>query len=144
MKRLNKILFLALVLFAFAAVSSAYAFTFSSPAEIVSNLTGKSAGDIAEQRFDSGKTYGEIAYDENKWAEFREEMLENKKAYLDERVKEGVLSQKEADKYYNYMLEMQEYCDGNGAYGKGTGCGLRGRGMMGFGQEKGMGRNWQQ
>jgi len=42
------------------------------------------------------------------------------------------------------MLEMQEYCDGNGAYGKGTGCGLRGRGMMGFGQEKGMGRNWQQ
>ena len=149
MKKFNKILVVALVLFAFAAASlTAYAFTFNSPAEIVANLSGKSVEDVTEEKFDSNKTYGEIAYDEGKWEEFREEVLESKKAYLDEMVEEGVLTQEEADEYYNYMLEMQEYCDETGGNGRGAGCGFGGKGMgfggrgMGFGG-RGLGRNWQ-
>ncbi len=149
MKRFNKILVVALVVFAFAAASlTAYALTFNNPAEIVSNLTGKSVEEITEQKFSSGKTYGAIAADEGKLEEFKDEVLKSKKAFLDENVKEGVLTQEEADEYYNYMLEMQEYCTGTGGNFRGMGCGFGGRGMMGFGGNggfggRGMGRNWQ-
>ncbi len=151
MKRFNKILVVALVVFAFAAASlTAYALTFNNPAEIVSNLTGKSVEEITEQKFSSGKTYGSIAIDEGKWEEFREEVLKNKKSYLDEMVKEGLVTQKEADEYYSYMLEMQQYCHGAGGYGGRGMMGFGGRGMMGFGGRgmmgfggRGMGRNWQ-
>ncbi|WP_313344785.1 DUF2680 domain-containing protein [Sedimentibacter sp.] len=142
MKKFSKTLVIALVLFAFAAASlTAYAVTFSNPVEIISNLTGKSAEEITNLRFDSGKTFGAIAADEERLEEFKEEMLEYKKSFLDEKVKEGVLTQEEADEYYNRILERQENCIGTG--GRSIGCGFGGRGMGGLGQGRGMGRNWQ-
>lgn len=105
MKKLNKILIASLILLAILAVSiTAYAITVKTPAE----------------------------YNEFDWEKFREEMLEIKKAVLDKRVNDGILSREEADEILQNIKEMQEYCIENG------GC----PGMMrnGFGKGNGFGR----
>jgi|LSQX01.1.fsa_nt_gb hypothetical protein len=141
MKKSNKILILSLVLLIVLATSiTAYAFTVRTPAEIVAELTGKSAEEVAEIRYESGKTYGQIAYDESDdtFEQFKEEILENRKAILNERVEEGVLTQEEADKILEDIEVMQEDCLGTGGGGYGMG---RGFGMMGkqFGNGNGFG-----
>ncbi|MFA6983981.1 MAG: hypothetical protein WC276_08545, partial [Sedimentibacter sp.] len=66
MKKSNKTFIVSLVLLIVLATSiTAYAFTIRTPAEIVAELTGKSAEEVAEIRYESGKTYGQIAYDES-------------------------------------------------------------------------------
>lgn len=146
MKNSKKIFIVGLVVLALAATSlTAFAFTgVSTPAEIVANLTGKTVDEVTEERFDSNKTYGEIAYDEGLWDEFNEEMLKSKKAYLDEKVVEGALTQEEADEIYENIQERQEYCAGNGGgYGGMMGYGFGNGGGRGFGQGRGCGRAWQ-
>ena len=47
---------------------------------------------------------GQIAYeaDEDVWKEFREEMFENRKLFIEERVKDGTLTQEEADGFLKH------------------------------------------
>ena len=151
MKRINKILIVVLALLTFtAALITAYAFGRGTPAEIIGELTGKSPEEIAEQRFTTGKTIGEIAYDEGLWEEFRNKMLENRKAFLDEKVKEGILTEDEKEEIYSYFKTMQEYCRRTGGWGirnkdniNGMERGLgNGRGMMGFGFGRGCRGSW--
>lgn len=149
MKKLNKILILGLVLLFILATSiTAFAVTGRTPSEIVAGLTGKSTEELAELRYESGKTYGQIAYDEgeNVWEEFRNEMLKNKKAILKERVDEGTLTQEEADEILTVMEEMQEYCPENGGgygmmrkFNNGNGFGM-GNGFRNGGNGFGGGR----
>lgn len=145
--KLNKIIVVGLAVFALVATSiTAFAFTYNTPAEIVAGLSGKTVDEVTEQRYETGKTYGQIAYDEGLLEEYQDKMLESKKAFLDEKVKEGTLTQEEADAFYNNMVERQEYCYGNGGYGGMMGYGFgngnaSGRGM-GFGQGRGCGRGW--
>lgn len=147
--KLNKIIIAGLTVLTIAATSmTAFAFTYNTPAEIVAGLSGKTVDEITEQRYESGKTYGQIAYDEGLWEEYQDKMLESKKAFLDEKVNEGVLTQEEADEYYNNMIERQEYCSGNGGgyggmMGYGFGAGNNSGRGMGFGQGRGCGRGWQ-
>jgi hypothetical protein len=128
MKKLNKILIVSLVLLIVLAASiTAYAFTVKTPAEIVAGLTGKGAEEVAEIRYESGKTYGQIAYEdgEETWEQFREEMLESRKAFIEERVKDGTLTQGEADEILENIEVMQENCLGaGGGYGMGRGFGM--------------------
>ncbi|MGD9569176.1 MAG: hypothetical protein AB7V48_12865 [Sedimentibacter sp.] len=144
----KKVLIIGLAVVVLAATSlTAFAFTgVSTPAEIVANLTGKSVEEVTEEKFESDKTYGQIAYDEGLWEEFNEEMLNSKKAFLDEKVADGTLTQEEADEIYTNILERQEYCNGNGTGGyggmMGYGFGNGGRGQ-GLGQGRGCGRAWQ-
>ena len=73
----------------------------------------------------TGRT--QTAYDESEdtWEKFRDEMFENKKAFIEERVKDGTLTQEEADEILKNIELMQEYCLG------ASGCGMgRGFGMM--------------
>lgn len=118
MKKINKILIVVLVLFAFVATSLTVYAMAVNPIEEVSIK----------------KPYKTISYEEGNWEDFRDEVLKNKKSFLDEKVKEGVLTQEKADEYYNFMLEMQEFCNDAGRFGRGMGCGFGGRGMA---------RNWQ-
>lgn len=145
MKNFKKIIAVGLAIIALTATSiTAFAFGADSPAEIVANLTGKSVENITEQAIESGNTYGQIAYDEGLWEEFSKEMLESKKAFLDEKVADGTLTQEEADEIYANILERQEYCNGIGGYGGMMGYGFgsnNGRGT-GFGQGRGCGRSW--
>lgn len=146
MKNLKRIFIVGLVVLALAATSlTAFAFTgVSTPAEIMANITGKTVEEVTEQKITSDKTYGEIAYDEGLWEEFNDEMLKSKKAFLDEKVKEGAITQEEADEIYENILERQEYCNGNGS---GFGGGMMGYGFgnggRGLGQGRGCGRGWQ-
>ncbi|MCX7904473.1 MAG: YckD family protein [Caloramator sp.] len=119
--------------------STAVAFAATRPVDIVSKLTGRSVESLYQERL-SGKTYGTIAKEAGKLEEFKAEMLKEKKAILDERVKAGILTQAQADEIYNAIKNNQATCDGIGnakigqKYGVGFGQG------MGMGQGKGQGK----
>lgn len=147
MKKHKKSAVVVLVVLALLATSfTAFAYTVSSPAEILAGLTGKSVEEVTDERYETGLTYGQMAYDEGLWEEYNEKILESKKAYLDEKVKDGTITQEQADDIYENMLLRQEYCAANGTgggggmmglgYGSGRGCGGGGRGFN-------SGRNWQ-
>ncbi len=144
MKKHKKATVMILVVLALLATSfTAFAYTVSSPAEILAGLTGKSVDEVTDERYETGLTYGQMAYDQGLWEEYNEKILEDKKAYLDEKVKDGTITQEQADDIYENMQLRQENCAINGF---GGGCG--GGGMMGFGYGGGRGcggggRNWQ-
>lgn len=76
----------------------------------------------------NSSTSGETTYDEGIWQEFHDEMLKNKKAFLDEKVDDGIITQEEADEIYGRMSERQRYCESNGGMSFGgkraaRGCG---------------------
>ncbi|TGE33449.1 hypothetical protein [Desulfosporosinus sp. Sb-LF] len=104
----------------------------TSPASIVAGLTGQSVDQVMAARA-AGKTYGAIAKDVRKLDEFKAENFEQKKAALDQRVKDGYLTQEQADTLYNSMKANQATCDATGTATTGQGKGL------GFGQGQGMG-----
>lgn len=148
MKRSKVLLATALVLVLLAGGGAVYAATASSPLEILSNVTGDSVDAIVESRED-GETLGSIAAEKDVLEEFQKAMLENRKAVVQERVEEGVLTQEEADEYLAIMAERMETCDGTGVrqgdnlgqqFGMGMGRGSRnGDGTQsGFGQGFGM------
>lgn len=147
MRKNRKATVVILVVLALLATSfTAFAYTVSSPAEILAGLTGKSVEEVTDERYETGLSYGQMAYDEGLWEEYNDKMLESKKAYLDEKVKDGTITQEQADDIYENMLLRQEYCAANGTGGGFGGCG---GGMMGFGGGRGCGggfgggRNWQ-
>jgi hypothetical protein len=122
----------------FAAVAT------KTPAEVTAGLTGKTIEEVTKDRT-SGKTYGTIAEEAGKLEEFKTETLQQKKLVLDQRVKDGSLTQAAADEIYNSIVKNQETCDGTGSAGIGkmNGAGFgqgRGQGMgKGSGQGNGSG-----
>lgn len=149
-----KTMALALSMTALLSTGMVFAAEYSSPIEVLSNLTGSSVEDIYKQRGD--KTLGAIAQEKGVYDEFKSGMIESKKAILEQRVKDGVLTQEQADVILERMEANMANCDGTGAMmgngiGKGAGCGFglgNGQGMMrngnapkngqGFGQKNGM------
>lgn len=136
--------------FAFSAESEAAARAAAdTPASIVAQLTGRTVSDVMQERYETGKTYGTIAKESGKLAEFKKECLELKKKVLKEEVANGNLSQKEADKILAAIKANQAACNGDGygrqngsycGYGYGMGCGYgRGQGC-GYGRGQGCGR----
>ena len=111
----------------------------TSPASIVAGLTGQSLEQVIAERA-SGKTFGTIANEAGKLVEFQAENLEQRKAVLDQRVKDGYLTQAQADANYTFMKANQANCNGTGSirmgqrssggFGLGTGMGVG----MGMGQ----------
>lgn len=155
MKNLKKLLATVTVVGMLGVAGSAFAATAMTPAEVVSGLTGKTVEDLYKER-SAGKTYGTIANEAGKLEEFKAQILEQKKTVLEQRVKDGRLTQEQADQIYNSIKNNQATCDGTGSagigkkygFGQGSGMGLgqgagRGAGMRnggGFGQEMGAGR----
>lgn len=113
---------------------------FKTPAEIVSDLTGDSVEDVTEARA-NGETYGKQAADADKLDEFKEERLAQYKLALDEAVKEGRITQEQADRLYAAMEQRMEACTGTGAgAGARAGNGIGGFGTNGQGRGLGIGR----
>lgn len=69
--------------------------------------------------------------------DYKDEILANKKAILDQRVKDGILTQEEADEILDAIENNQAYCDGTGNAGIGRGMGAGFGGMMGYGNGQG-------
>lgn len=102
-------------------------------AGIVSGLTGQSIEQIMAQRA-TGITFGTIAQKAGKLDEFKVQTLEQKKIILDQRVKDGNLTQAQADQIYNSIEANQATCDGTGSARIGQ------RNGAGFGQGMGAGQ----
>lgn len=145
MKNFKKIAAIAAAVAVLTTAGAVFAAEFKTPAEILSGLTGKPIESLNEERTE-GKTYGTIANENGKLDEFKTQMLEQKKAILDQRVAENKLTREKADEIYNALKENMASCDGTGSarigrkFGAGFGNGVnRGTGR-GAGQGMGMGR----
>lgn len=153
--KIKKTIAITLAVGVIGAMGVAYAATAKTPAEIAASVTGKTVTEVTAER-SQGKTYGTIAKDAGKLTEFQVQMLEQRKADLDQRVKDGRLTQAQADTIYNNIKNNQLTCDGTGSarigrqsgagFGQGTGgcggqgCGIGGGQGMGRGNGQGFGR----
>jgi len=132
MKKFGKIAAVGAIVLVIGAtsVTALAASGYSTPADIVAGLTGKTAEDVIAERADTGKTYGTIAGEAGVLDEFEDQMLESKEAILEERVAAGTMTQERADAIITAMEENQANCDGSGTGGIGAGLGA-GFGMNG-------------
>lgn len=144
MKNMKKLIAVIAAAGILGTAGAAYAASVKTPAEIAAALTGKTVEDTIDERA-TGKTYGTIANDAGKLDEFKAQMLDQKKAILDQRVKDGTLTQAQADEIYNNLKNNQATCDGTGnaMVGKksaaGFGQGLCPGGGQGLGKTSGTG-----
>ena len=123
-----------------AASATAFAASsYSTPAEALAGLTGKTEAEVTAERLETGKTYGTIAKDAGKLEEFQAEMLRQKKAVLDDRVEAGLMTQENADAMVSAMEKNQALCDGTGL-GAGAQMGAGFGRMNGEGHGKGYGQ----
>lgn len=127
----------AMVLVISATSITAFAASkYSSPAEAVAGLTGKTVESVIQERQDTGKTYGAIAQDAGKLEEFKKEKLQIVKDNLAKRVADGTMTQARADEIIKAIEENQANCDGTGSEKIGQ---MMGAGFGGNGQGKGRG-----
>ena len=144
MKNVKKAITLVAVvalLGATSAVTFAAAPTLSM-ADILANLTGKTAAEVQAEKVETGKTYGTLAKDAGKLEEFKAEAVVQKKAILTEKVAAGTITQEKADEISAAIDERMATCDGTAAGNDGTRLGA-GFGMgqgNGMGQGQGMGK----
>jgi len=140
MKNFKKVVVLATVIGVLGISGVVYAADIKTPADITAALTGKTVTGVYEERAE-GKTYGTIASEAGKLEEFKAQMLEQKKAILEQRVKDGVMTQEQADQLLTRIQNNQAICDGTGNAGIGQSAGAAfGRGSgRGSGQGTGLG-----
>ena len=136
MKNIKAIIAMSALVVVLGVAGVAYAADYKTPADIAAAVTGKSINDVNAERAE-GKSYGTIANEAEKLDEFKAQLLEQRKAVLDQRVKDGQITQEQADEMYNNIKDKQSTCTGEGS-GQGAGCGM-GQGK-GQGMGKGMGR----
>lgn len=136
-KKIAVILSVILLVGAFSVTAMA-ATGYKTPADILSGLTGRTTDSVTEERTESGKTYGTIANEAGVLDQFKSQMLEQKKAILEEKVAAGTITQERADAIIAAMENNQANCDGTGS-GMGMRSGLcTGNGTgMGFGSGRG-------
>ena len=142
MKNFKKLIAVATIIGSLSVVGiagAAYATGATTPAGIVSALTGKSVEAVTAERA-AGTTYGAIAEEAGKLEEFKTETLVQKKAMLDQRVNDGNLTQAQADQFYKSMETNQATCDGTGntAMGQKSGMGFGGGQHSGGDMGRGM------
>jgi hypothetical protein len=140
MKSLKKLAIVGAIVLALTVTTvTAFAAAYSSPADIIAGLTGESADSVRAEKVESGSTYGTIADSYGVLEAFEEQMLQQKEAWLQERVEQGRLTQEQADAMITAMRENQANCDGSadGSCG-GLGVGM-GVGFGGMSQSRGSG-----
>jgi hypothetical protein len=137
MKKSKKfpILVAGIVVASAMSITALAASTYSTPAEAVAGLTGKTVESVIQERADSGKTYGALANESGKLSEFQSELLGMRKAALDAQVAAGTITQERADEIIATMEQNQQNCDGTGSSGNGLHMGAR----FGKGQAQGQG-----
>lgn len=143
MKNFKKLIAVATIIGTLGVVGVAgasYATGATTPAGIVSALTGKSVEAVTAERA-AGATYGTIAQEAGKLDEFKTENLVQKKAMLDQRVKDGTLTQAQADAMVKSIEANQATCDATGSAKLGQKSGMGAGQGMGSGQGMGAGRH---
>ena len=133
MKNLKKIALIGAVVLTVSATSitALAASSYNTPAEIVAGLTGKSVESVTTEKIETGDTYGALANEYGVLDQFKSQMLEQKKAYLDERVAAGTMTREQADAIIASMEARQADCDGTCSGGAGARMGASFGGMNG-------------
>lgn len=105
------------------SVTAFAASKYSTPAEVVAGITGRTEESVIAERNETDKTYGSIASEAGKLDEFKTEVLEIKTEHLAELVEAGTITQERADTIIEALEENQKNCDGtgNGGIGKTMG-----------------------
>ncbi|MDK2823450.1 MAG: hypothetical protein PWQ67_612 [Clostridia bacterium] len=148
MRKKSTIIITTFVLSLFMA-TVAFAATYTHPSEMVANLTGKTQDEVFNLR-SQGKTYGQIAQENGVLEQFKNNMLEYKKAIIDERVNQGLITKENGEAIKKALEERIAICNGTPdpnrmplgqQFGGGLGFG-RGQGRgMGMGRGMGFGAN---
>ncbi|WP_113675358.1 hypothetical protein [Vallitalea guaymasensis] len=99
----------------------------ATPAQIYSELTGVTEEEAYELR-QEGKTFGELAKENEVYDEFVEKMVDDKTALIEEKVEQGQLTREEADEFIANLKENAGNCDPSNPQRLGQKIGL-GRGM---------------
>lgn len=141
MKHLKKLAFMGAVVLVVGvtSITALAASSYHSPAEIVAGLTGKSAESVTAEKMETGDTYGSLADKYGVLDQFRAQMLEEKRTYLNERVADGTMTQERADAIITSMENHQADCDGTSSGGTGARMGAKFGNMNG--SHNGGGRN---
>lgn len=139
-KRTLIVLTIAVSLLMATAVMAA---TYSNPAQIISELTGKSEADVTARRT-QGVTYGQLAQEDGVLDQFKSNMLEYKKEIIDERVSQGIITEEQGANIKKAMEERISACTGTPdpnreRLGQKSGGGLRFGAGQGQGQGQGFG-----
>ena len=130
----------AVSMFVLCAGSTAvFAASAKSPAETLAELTGKSVENVIAEKIESGQTYGAMAQEAGKLAEFTAANLEAKKDILAEQVASGKISQERADVIMGNIDKNMAACDGTAAGGAGAGAGIGAGAGAGNGNGNGQG-----
>lgn len=94
---------------------TAYAATsYKTSAEIVAELTGRTVQDVADERAETGKTYGMIAKEAGKLEDFQTAMVEMRKSYYSGLVNDGSMTRQQADTAVAAIENHHANCDGTG------------------------------
>ena len=127
MKTMKKLLVVVALIAISLSVISVNAFAasrYQTPAEAVAGLTGRTVQSVINERLNTGKTYGTIAYEAGVLDKFKTDMLQMHKDALDVRVKAGIITQAQANTYAAAYEKQVALCDGTG-----QGCALDGLGL---------------
>ncbi len=140
MKRFQKMIGLAAAIGILSISGAVYADILKTPASLAAELTGKTVTEVTEARLE-GKTYGTQAKDAGQLEEFQNQMIEIKADLLEQRVKDGVMTQERADEILAAIKANQANCDGTGSaqIGRKLGAGFGGGMGQGAGMGQGMG-----
>lgn len=114
--------------------------TFKSPAEIYAEIKGISVEDAYAER-NAGRSFASQAEDAGVSEEFRSQMLEQQKTFVQEKVIAGEITQEQADDIIANMEENIAYCNGF-IGGRGIGFGERTEGYFGGGRGNRGGGCW--
>jgi hypothetical protein len=140
----NKMLILVVIGLLLLGATTVFAAELKTPAQIYAGLKGITEQEAIIERSE-GEPYGVMAEDEGFGDEFKDAMLESKKAVLNQRVEEGILTQDQADAIMERIEQNIENCNGPGScgniggmYGAGFGNGSRGNGLGQGGYGRGM------
>ena len=130
MKKLKSLLISGAILGSLfiTSISVFAASNYNNIAEVAAGVTGRTIESVVNERNETGKSFGTIAYEAGKLDEFQKESLELKKDILDSRVANGLLTQAEADQIIKSIEDNQLICGGAGlgcGGGYGLGCGGR-------------------
>lgn len=107
--------------------------------DFMANLLGKST-DETLKLLNSGKTLEQIAVENGiKLEDFKNALLKQKTDYIDQMVKNGVITEERAAELKSLIKERINACDGTGNGGAGLGIGFGRNGMSGNGYGKGHG-----
>lgn len=94
---------------------------YDSPREALSAMSGKTMDEIHELRFEEEMTHRDFFETEEQYNKFTDEVLNQRKDIIDERVEDGRLTQERADEIKDQMDENPEMFEGRG-YGSGQNC----------------------